>query len=99
MLTRFVTAFTELDVDQLIALMTDDVWVRMPPAAVRVSRDWHGKGFFTAVDAAPTWAPTAWSRSGPMVNPRGGSTAVDPVTGVLHLAGIEVIGLAGGADP
>ena len=28
---RFVAAFTELDVDALVALMTDDAWVRMPP--------------------------------------------------------------------
>src|ERR1700744_496499 len=28
---RFVAAFTDLDVDALVALMTDDIWVRMPP--------------------------------------------------------------------
>ena len=31
LLDRFVAAFTELDVDALVALMTDDAWVRMPP--------------------------------------------------------------------
>ena len=31
LLDRFVAAFTSLDVDALVALMTDDAWVRMPP--------------------------------------------------------------------
>ncbi|MDR3083477.1 MAG: RNA polymerase subunit sigma-70, partial [Streptomyces sp.] len=47
---RFVKAFTGGDVAQLIALMTDDAWVRMPPLPF----EYHGTEavtrFFTATD-------------------------------------------------
>ena len=51
LLDRFVTAFTEFDVDELISLMTDDVWVRMPPAPFEYHGTEAAHGFFTAVDA------------------------------------------------
>ena len=94
LLDRFVTAFTELDVDRLIALMTDDVWVRMPPAPF----EYHGRaaahGFFTAVDAhrreTDRLIPTRANGQ-----PAWGEYRRDPVTGVSRLAGIKVVGLAG----
>jgi RNA polymerase sigma-70 factor (TIGR02960 family) len=94
LLERFVTAFTELDVDRLISLMTDDVWLRMPPAPF----EYHGRaaahGFFTAVDAhrrgIDRLVPTRANGQ-----PAWGEYRRDPVTGVSRLAGIEVIGLAG----
>ena len=95
LLTRFVTAFTELDVDELIALMTDDVWVRMPPAPFEYLGTAAAHGFFTAVDAhrrgTDRMVPVRANGQ-----PAWGEYRRDPVTGVLHLAGIEVIGLAGG---
>ena len=95
LLTRFVTAFTELDVDELIALMTDDVWVRMPPAPFEYHGTAAAHGFFTAVDAhrrgTDRMVPVRANGQ-----PAWGEYRRDPVTGVLHLAGIEVIGLAGG---
>ena len=94
LLDRFVIAFTELDVDRLIALMTDDVWVRMPPAPF----EYHGRAaaheFFTAVDAhrreTDRLIPTRANGQ-----PAWGEYRRDPVTGVSRLAGIKVVGLAG----
>jgi RNA polymerase sigma-70 factor (TIGR02960 family) len=94
LLERFVTAFTESDVDELISLMTDDVWVRMPPAPF----EYHGieaaRRFFTAVDThrRGTERMVAMRANG---QPGWGEYRRDPVTGLLHLAGLEVIGIAG----
>ena len=94
LLDRFVAAFTALDVDALIALMTDDAWVRMPPLPF----EYHGREalhrFFTVIRAhlgridhlVPTRAngQPAW-----------GEYRRDQTTGGLRLAGVIVLGLAG----
>jgi hypothetical protein len=91
---RFVAAFTSLDVDSLVALMTDDAWVRMPPlpfeyrgtAAVHaffVATAPHRHGIAKLVPVRANGQP-AW-----------GEYRRDSTTGGLHLMGIEVVGLAG----
>ncbi|QFU89223.1 sigma-70 family RNA polymerase sigma factor [Amycolatopsis sp. YIM 10] len=94
LLDRFVAAFTELDVDALIALMTDDIWVRMPPLPFeyRGSEDVHR--FFSVIR-------TLLGRIDRLVpvrangQPAWGEYVRDQVTDGLHLAGIIVVGLAG----
>jgi RNA polymerase sigma-70 factor (ECF subfamily) len=94
LLERFVAAFTNDDVDALVALMTDDVWVRMPPlpfeyrgtAAVRrffTATAAHRRGIARLVPIAANGQP-AW-----------GEYRRDAVTGGLHLTGVEVVGIAG----
>jgi Sigma-70, region 4 len=51
LLDRFVAAFTELDVDAFVALMTDDVWVRMPPLPFEYRETTAVHRFFTATQA------------------------------------------------
>jgi RNA polymerase sigma-70 factor (TIGR02960 family) len=94
LLERFVTAFTSLDVDELVALMTDDVWVRMPPAPFEYCGKAAATKFFTAVDAhrRQTGAMVSIRANG---QPGWGEYRRDPVTGLLHLAGMEVIRIAG----
>jgi RNA polymerase sigma-70 factor (ECF subfamily) len=48
---RFVAAFTGADVDALVALMTDDVWVRMPPLPFEYRGTEAAHRFFTAIEA------------------------------------------------
>src|SRR5689334_4850627 len=48
---RFVAAFTEHDVARLVALLTDDVWVRMPPLPFEYRGTEAVHRFFTAIDA------------------------------------------------
>jgi len=94
LLDRFVAAFTELDVDALVALMTDDAWVRMPPLPFEYRGREAIRQFFTAIRSrlrridhlVPVRAngQPAW-----------GEYLRDPVTGGLHLAGIIVVDLAG----
>jgi len=49
LLDRFVAAFTDGDVDALVALMTDDVWVRMPPLPFEYHGAVAAHRFFTAI--------------------------------------------------
>ncbi len=94
LLDRFVAAFTSDDVDALVALMTDDVWVRMPPLPFEYFGTEAAHRFFTA---------TAAHRRGiahlvPVRangQPAWGEYRRDSVAGGLHLTGIEVVSLAG----
>ena len=94
LLERFITAFTELDVEDLISLMTDDVWVKMPPALFEYRGAEATRRFFTAVDAhrRETDQMVSIRANG---QPGWGEYRRDPVTGLLHLAGIEVVDIAG----
>ena len=94
LLDRFLAAFTELDVEALVALMTDDAWVRMPPLPFEYRGPAAAHRFFTAIDAHH-------GRFEKMVHvranrqPAWGEYSRDPVAGGLHLRGIIVLGLAG----
>jgi RNA polymerase sigma-70 factor (ECF subfamily) len=91
---RFVTAFTGHDVDALLALMTDDAWVRMPPLPFEYRGAEAAGRFFSAIDAHRR----AIARMVPVranSQPAWGEYVRDPVTGGLHVTGILVIGLAG----
>jgi RNA polymerase sigma-70 factor (ECF subfamily) len=95
LLERFVDAFLAFDVDAIVALMSDDVWLRMPPAPF----EYHGREaahrFFTAVASfrrpvqrlVPTRANT---------QPAWGEYREDSATGLLHLTGIEVVAVQAG---
>ncbi|MGP3957683.1 sigma-70 family RNA polymerase sigma factor [Nonomuraea sp. 3N208] len=91
---RFVTAFTEHNVDALVALMTDDAWVRMPPLPFEYRGTEAVHRFFTAIDAH-------WRGIARMVpvrangQPAWGEYIRDRVTGGLHVTGVVVVGLAG----
>ena len=94
LLDRFVAAFTDPDVEALVALMTDDAWVRMPPLPFEYRGTEAVRRFFLAIGAHRR-------RVGRMVpvrangQPGWGEYVRDPVTGGLHLAGVITIALAG----
>jgi RNA polymerase sigma-70 factor (ECF subfamily) len=87
---RFVAAFSAQDVEAVLALMTDDAWVRMPPLPFEYRGTDAIRRFFTAIathrqqvlDIIPTRAngQPAW-----------GEYLRDPTTGTRHLIGILVI--------
>jgi RNA polymerase sigma-70 factor (ECF subfamily) len=94
LLDRFVAAFTDHDIDALVALMTDDAWVRMPPLPFEYRGTAAVHGFFTAV--YPHWSEI--DRLVPIRangQPAWGEYRRDPVTRVLHVSGVYVVGLAG----
>jgi RNA polymerase sigma-70 factor (TIGR02960 family) len=94
LLDRFLAAFTTHDVDALVALMTDDAWVRMPPLPFEYRGTPAIRRFFTAIHAH-------WRQMDRLVpvrangQPAWGEYRRDPTTGVLHVAGVYVVGLAG----
>jgi RNA polymerase sigma-70 factor (ECF subfamily) len=93
LLERFVHAFINEDTAALVALMTDDVWVRMPPLPFEYHGHEAAHRFFTAVDAHRH----AIARMQPVaVNGQAawGEYVRDPHTALLHLAGVLVVATA-----
>jgi len=90
---RFVTAFTSHDVDAVIALMADDVWLSMPPLPFEYRGAEDVRRFFTVILAGCTitrMVPTRANRQ-----PAWGEYARDPVTGLYHCTGVLVARYSG----
>jgi RNA polymerase sigma-70 factor (TIGR02960 family) len=86
---RFVAAFTDHDVAALIALMTDDVWVKMPPMPFEYRGSQAVRRFFTTVYARGcTIARMIPTRANGQ--PAWGEYSRDPLTGLLRCTGIVV---------
>jgi RNA polymerase sigma-70 factor (TIGR02960 family) len=94
LLDRFVAAFTTDDVDALVALMTDDAWVRMPPLPFEYRGAEAVHRFFTATAAhrrgIARMVPTRANGQ-----PAWGEYRRDSIAGGLHLTGVEVVSFAG----
>jgi RNA polymerase sigma-70 factor (ECF subfamily) len=95
LLRRFVDAFTADDTDALIALMSDDIWVRMPPLPFEYRGLEASRRFFAAVGVH--------RRSIARMEPVGvngqsgwGEYVGDPQSGFLRLAGVVVVAVSGG---
>ncbi|WP_232523064.1 MULTISPECIES: RNA polymerase subunit sigma-70 [Nocardioides] len=90
LLERFVVAFTADSVGDLVALMSDDIWVRMPPLPFEYHGAAAAREFFAAV--APhrrtieRMVPVGANRQ-----PGWGEYVRDRVAGGLHLVGVVVI--------
>jgi RNA polymerase sigma-70 factor (ECF subfamily) len=94
LIDRFVTAFTQHDVNALLALMTDDAWVRMPPLPFEYRGTEAARRFFTAIDehrrAIAQMVPVRANGQ-----PAWGEYVRDPASGNLRITGILVVGLTG----
>jgi RNA polymerase sigma-70 factor (TIGR02960 family) len=94
LVARFVAAFTEPNVDALVALITEDVWLRMPPQPSEYRGTEAVKRFLIAIEdhrrCIARMVPIRANHQ-----PAWGEYVRDPVTGGLHLTGILVAGLAG----
>src|SRR5437879_5434912 len=94
-LDRLVRAWEECDTIALVALLTDDVWLRMPPNPL----EYHGK------ETAKRWFATSGFREGQrfrLVPTRAnrqrafGLYLFSPLSRVAHAFGLIVVTLAGG---
>jgi RNA polymerase sigma-70 factor (TIGR02960 family) len=94
LVSRLVRAFEASDVDGIVALMTEDAWVRMPP----VPLEYQGK------DLARRFFATVAFRQGRRYRliptrangqPAFGVYARDPLTGIARAFGIFVVTLSG----
>ncbi|HEY2877044.1 sigma-70 family RNA polymerase sigma factor [Nocardioides sp.] len=94
LLEAYLDAFSRHDVDQLVSLMTDDVWVKMPP----MPYEYHGRDAAIAFLRAIAPPEARVMRMIPVrANgcPASGIYALDPATGTYRALGLYVFGLAG----
>ena len=93
-LAKLVRAFEASDVEGLVALMTDDVWVRMPPMPLEYQgRELAGRFFSTiAFRQGRRYRFIPKRANG---QPAFGVYLRDPLTRVLHAFGLFVITLSG----
>jgi RNA polymerase sigma-70 factor (TIGR02960 family) len=91
---RLVRSFEDGDVDALVALMTDDVWVRMPPVPLEYQGRDLARRFFSAIAFRQgrryRFVPTRANGQ-----PAFGVYLRDPLTQVAHAFGLFVITLSG----
>jgi RNA polymerase sigma-70 factor (ECF subfamily) len=89
----WLDAFATLDVPRMVALLTEDAWVRMPPLPF----EYHGRDaaarFFTAMHAPEPVLRFLQTRANG--KPAYAGYQADPVTGVWHARGLFVLTLAG----
>ena len=94
LLSQLVRAFENSDVQALVALMTDDVWVRMPPVPMEYQgRDLAARFFGTIAFRDGRQYRLVATRANHQ--PAFGVYLRDPLTGVPHAFGLFVITLAG----
>jgi RNA polymerase sigma-70 factor (ECF subfamily) len=94
LLNRLVRAFEGGDVDAIVALMTDDAWVRMPPVPLEYQGRDLARRFFATIAFREgrryRLVPTRANGQ-----PAFGIYLRDPITQVAHAFGLFVITLAG----
>ena len=91
---RLTRAFESADVDGIVALLTEDVWVTMPPLPLEYQGRELAAQFFTATAFRPGWTarliPTRANGQ-----PAFGFYARDPQTGRFYTVGLLVLTLSG----
>jgi RNA polymerase sigma-70 factor (TIGR02960 family) len=95
LIRRLTQAYETGDVDGLVALLTEDVWVRMPPMPLEYQGRDLAARFFAAVPfrQGRTYRLVATRANG---QPAFGAYVRDPHAPVLHAIGLLVLTLAGG---
>jgi len=93
-LDRFADAFVDFDVDAMLALMTEDAWIKMPPLPFEYQGAEAVRRFLEALHSAT-------HRVGRLVplrtngQPAFGSYVLDEASGLLHNTGVLVLALSG----
>jgi RNA polymerase sigma-70 factor (ECF subfamily) len=90
---RLTEAYAAGDVDAIISLLTDDVWLIMPPSPFEYQgRDVAGRGLALLFGRGLRYRLVATRANG---QPAFGIYVRDPHSDVLHAAGLLVVTLAG----
>jgi hypothetical protein len=91
---RLTTAFETADVDGIVALLTEDLWLTMPPLPLEYQGRELAAQFLTATAFRPGWTarliPTRANGQ-----PAFGFYARDPETGSYYTVGLMVLTLSG----
>jgi RNA polymerase sigma-70 factor (ECF subfamily) len=95
LLSRLVAAFEAADVDGMVALMTEDAWLRMPPVPLEYQgRELAGRFFATVAFRQGRRYRLVPTRANGQ--PAFGVYLRDAVTGVAHAFGLVVVTVSGG---
>src|SRR5262249_32187707 len=95
LVTRLTRAFEAADVDGIVALLTEDVWVTMPPLPLEYQgRELAGR-FLRATAFRPGWTVRLIPARA-NGQPAFGFYARDPATGRYYTVGLMVLTLSGG---
>jgi RNA polymerase sigma-70 factor (TIGR02960 family) len=91
---RLTRAFEAADVDGIVALLTDDAWLTMPPLPLEYQGPELSARFLTATAFRPGWTARliATRANG---QPAFGFYARDPETGLFYTVGLMVLTLSG----
>jgi RNA polymerase sigma-70 factor (ECF subfamily) len=92
---RFVDAFTALDIDAILALMTDDAWVKMPPLPFEYRGTDAAREFFMAIHANRRYPIAKMVPTRANGQPAWGTYILDPGADTLRLTGLITIAIAG----
>ncbi|HYZ53825.1 MAG TPA: sigma-70 family RNA polymerase sigma factor [Streptosporangiaceae bacterium] len=90
---RFTRAMEDGDVDDIVALLTEDVWLSMPPLALEYQGRELAARFLAAVRHGRSYRVVATRANG---QPAFGVYVRDPHASVAHANGLLVLTLAGG---
>jgi RNA polymerase sigma-70 factor (TIGR02960 family) len=94
LIEAYVEAFTTHDVDKLVAILSEDVWLKMPPLPL----EYHGReaaiGFFQAV-VHPRGRPLRLVHTRANGCPASGMYAHDPATETWRATGLVVVTFSG----
>jgi RNA polymerase sigma-70 factor (TIGR02960 family) len=91
---RLTRAFEAADVDGIVALLTDDVWLTMPPLPLEYLGPELAARFLTATAFRPGWAARLITTRANR-QPAFGFYARDPETGLFNTVGLMVLTLSG----
>jgi RNA polymerase sigma-70 factor (TIGR02960 family) len=91
---RLIRAFEAADVDGIVALLTDDAWLTMPPLPLEYQGRELAEAFLTATAFRPGWTARliATRANG---QPAFGFYVRDPQTGIFHTIGLLALTLSG----
>jgi len=93
LVARLTRAFEESDVDGIVALLTEDAWLTMPPVPLEYQgRELAGRFFALVFRPGRRYRLVATRANG---QPAFGVYVGDPHTAVLHAGGLIVLTLAG----
>jgi RNA polymerase sigma-70 factor (ECF subfamily) len=91
---RFTAAFESADIDGIVALLTEDVWLTMPPLPLEYQGRELAARFLTATAFRPGWTARLISTRA-NGQPAFGFYARDPRTGRFYTVGLMVLTLSG----
>jgi RNA polymerase sigma-70 factor (TIGR02960 family) len=94
LIAQLIRAFETADVDALVALLTEDVWLTMPPVPLEYQGRELAARFFAAVSFRPgrTYRLVPTRANG---QPAFGAYLRDPQTKIAHANGLIVVTLTG----